>query len=180
VDATEGYLNQLETWMRERTTLIVDAGASVETAGGDNDRWRAVREEYGIARTPQADRELILKANEQPRGALVAEIQVALEAVAREVLRNLKKLASLDGYDGKIDRLRAQAERNTEEALRNYRQKVFPKRGMFAFAKEAAQKPSPVMPTGPVSDVIVHTCRFCGAPRTSSELKCQFCGEKFG
>jgi hypothetical protein len=181
MSTTESYLDQLETWMRERTAEIVDAALSVEQAGGENERWRAVRDEYGVARTPAADRERLLKANTQPRGAMVEEVQVALEFVAREILKNVKKLEqNVDNWSARVDRLRSMAERNTEEALKAYRQKVFPRRGMFAFAKEAAAKPSPVTAPAAVSDVVVQACRFCGAPRTSAELKCQFCGEKFG
>jgi len=182
VDATESYLNQLETWMRERTAAIVDAAVSVEAPGGDNERWKTVRDEYGIARCAPEDRERILRANAQPKGAMVEEVQVALEAVAREVLRNVKQLEqNVDNWSARVDRLRAQADRNTEEALKAYRQKIFPKRGMFAFAKEAAARPSAVTEAiAKTPDVMVQACRYCGAPRTSTDLKCQFCGEKFG
>jgi len=182
VDATERYLNELETWMRERTAAIVDAAASVEEAGGENARWLAVRNEYGIPRTSPENRERVLKANGQPKGAMVEEVQVALEFVAREILKNVKKLElNVDNWSARVDRLRSMADRNTEEALKTYRQKIFPKRGMFAFAKEAAAKPSAITAAIASSpDVVVQACRYCGAPRTSTELKCQFCGEKFG
>ncbi len=182
MDATERYLNELETWMRERTAAIVDAAASVEQAGGENERWRAVRDEYGIPPTAPETKERILKANSQPRGAMVEEVQVALEFVAREVQKNIKKLEqNVDNWGARVDRIRSMADRNTEEALKAYRQKIFPKRGMFAFAKEAAAKPSAITAAiASTPDVVVQACRYCGAPRTSTELKCQFCGEKFG
>lgn len=183
MDPTDAYLGQLEGWMRERTAAILDAAASVEEAGGENAAWRGVLTEYGVARTTAEERLRVLKSGEQKKGALPGEVQACLEWVAREVQKNLRRLGSPDGYDAKIDRLRAISERNTEEGLKTFRSRIFPKRGMFAHAREAAAKPQPWEKDGKplaVPDVVVQACRFCGAPRTHSELKCHFCGEKFG
>ncbi len=179
----DAYLGQLEGWMRERTAAIVDAAASVEVAGGENDAWRGVLAEFGVARTPAEERLRVLKSGDQKKGALPGEVQACLEWVAREVQQNLRRLGSPEGFDARIDRLRAQAERNTEEGLKTYRGRIFPKKGMFAHAREAAAKPQPWEKDGKplvAPDVMVQACRFCGAPRTQAELKCQYCGEKFG
>lgn len=175
-------VSELEKWLGRNTGNALNTALSIEEPGGSSPAWVDLLAHFKVMPVSQEERIKTAKITGMQRGASPEELTELLTAITRSMKSKIKKLPWPDdnALSLRIDRLRALTDRILEENMAAYRKIVFPKKGMFAHAKEAADKSRNEPGWKVSSEAFVNCCRGCGAPRINpSHLECEYCGEHF-
>ncbi|MBK8480961.1 MAG: hypothetical protein IPL40_07270 [Proteobacteria bacterium] len=172
----------LEQWLGTAVGEALQAALAVEEANGSAPAWQAVLARWSVAPLGEAERARLAQATGMRFGAPVGELHDVLKEIAAAAEPRLRAIDwPLDDapLHRRAERLQRVVGELRESTLALYRQRVLPKRGMFAQAFAAAAK-GPVG-KGPPREALVMRCAACGAPRVREDhFRCDYCDSPFG
>jgi hypothetical protein len=166
----------LEVWagVVHEVDQLLAVALDVEPPGGEPPPWLQLLSRYSVASMPEAARLAEFKRDGQTKGAVLREVQLALEGLARSAtarlapLRNTLSAQQANLVDEALQHLAAQA-------LAQYRMKATEKKKrMFGAAKALAAQHQYSGSTKASGYVL--SCAQCHAPRLGESLTCAFCG----
>lgn len=180
--STAAQLEDLERWLGTAVGEALETALSVEAPNGTTPAWQAILNRWDVSPTADEAREGLARTTGMRFGAPVGELHDVLTIIAEQADPRLR---AIDWpLDDALQQRRAERLQGTISGLRDstlalYRQRVLPKRGMFAQAFAAAGH-GPVG-KGPAREALVMRCRACGAPRVREDhLRCDYCDSPFG
>lgn len=180
--STAAELEVLERWLGTAVGEALEAALGVEAPNGTTPAWQAILTRWGVSPTADEVRERLARTTGMRFGAPVGELHDVLTAVAEQAEPRLRAIDwPLDDalQHRRAERLQRTIGELRESTLALYRQRVLPKRGMFAQARAAAGH-GPVG-KGPAREAFVLRCSGCGAPRVREDhLRCDYCDSPFG
>jgi len=180
--STAAELEVLERWLGTAVGEALEAALGVEAPNGTTPAWQAILTRWGVSPTADEVRERLARTTGMRFGAPVGELHDVLTAVAQQAEPRLRAIDwPLDDapQHRRAERLQRAIGELRESTLALYRQRVLPKRGMFAQAFAAAGK-GPAG-KGPAREAFVLRCSACGAPRVREDhLRCDYCDSPFG
>ena len=174
-------LDHFEHWLGGSVGEVLEEALAIPEPAGTSPRWIELLARFGVSSVPDEDRKRAVASTGQTFGASADEVYRVLTNLVEAGEKRLWDLD--DGLDPAESRrwqsLRSLMGRIRNETVNAFRQRVIPKRGMFAQAMSAAG--SSQKPNSAKRETFVLRCKNCGAPRISeNHFTCEYCGQSLG